>query len=261
MVSAGARAKDYDKSRYISILNIIQVQLLFEYCLVELLGWWWWQDAGGTGCPTLALARASQRSAGRAGAPAQPPAPPRPPARPPAAQGDVDPTQLHQSLMRIRERKLANFIDWGPASIQVRRGWVAWGVAGQGSARLQTKVRAEKNSVGLRLPPPHLSARHSPTLPCPRPAPPPPRALQVALSRKSPYVKSAHRVSGLMLANHTSIRHLFNRTLQQFDKLFKRSAFIDNYKVRLPRRVAALHGGAACGPDLSPGRPPAHSPP
>ena len=42
-------------------------------------------------------------------------------------QGDVDPTQLHQSLMRIRERKLANFIDWGPASIQVRgRAAHAW---------------------------------------------------------------------------------------------------------------------------------------
>ena len=54
---------------------------------------------------------------------------------------------------------------------------------------------------------------------------------QVALSRKSPYVRSAHRVSGLMLANHTSIRHLFNRTLSQFDKLFKRNAFVDNYKV------------------------------
>ena len=54
--------------------------------------------------------------------------------------------------------------------------------------------------------------------------------LQVALSRKSPYVRSAHRVSGLMLANHTSIRHLFNRTLSQFDKLFKRNAFVDNYK-------------------------------
>ena len=39
-------------------------------------------------------------------------------------QGDVDPTQLHQSLMRIRERKLANFIDWGPASIQARVGGV-----------------------------------------------------------------------------------------------------------------------------------------
>lgn len=37
-------------------------------------------------------------------------------------QGDVDPTQLHQSLMRIRERRLANFIEWGPASIQVLGG-------------------------------------------------------------------------------------------------------------------------------------------
>lgn len=34
-------------------------------------------------------------------------------------QGEVDPTQVHKSLQRIRERKLANFIDWGPASIQV----------------------------------------------------------------------------------------------------------------------------------------------
>ena len=28
--------------------------------------------------------------------------------------------QVHKSLQRIRERKLANFIEWGPASIQVR---------------------------------------------------------------------------------------------------------------------------------------------
>ena len=53
--------------------------------------------------------------------------------------------QVHKSLQRIRERKLAQFIPWGPASIQV------------------------------------------------------------ALSRKSPYIQTAHRVSGLMLANHTSI--------------------------------------------------------
>ena len=52
---------------------------------------------------------------------------------------------MHQSLLRIRERQLANFIPWGPASIQV------------------------------------------------------------ALTRKSPYISTAHRVSGLMLANHTSI--------------------------------------------------------
>ena len=28
-------------------------------------------------------------------------------------QGDVDATQIHKSLQRIRERKLANFINWG----------------------------------------------------------------------------------------------------------------------------------------------------
>jgi tubulin gamma len=60
-------------------------------------------------------------------------------------QGDVDPTDVHKSLLRIRERKLATFIPWGPASIQV------------------------------------------------------------ALTKKSPYIPMNHRVSGLMLANHTSI--------------------------------------------------------
>lgn len=85
-------------------------------------------------------------------------------------QGEVDPTQVHKSLQRIRERKLANFIDWGPASIQV------------------------------------------------------------ALSRKSPYVQTAHRVSGLMMANHTSIRHLFSKCLTQYDKLMRRKAFLDNYE-------------------------------
>ena len=34
-------------------------------------------------------------------------------------QGDVDPTQVHKSLQRIRERQLCSFIPWGPASIQV----------------------------------------------------------------------------------------------------------------------------------------------
>lgn len=33
-----------------------------------------------------------------------------------------------------------------------------------------------------------------------------------------------------MLANHTSIRHLFNRCLSQYDKLIKRKAFIDKYQ-------------------------------
>lgn len=82
----------------------------------------------------------------------------------------MDPTQVHKSLQRIRERKLAQFIPWGPTSIQV------------------------------------------------------------ALSRSSPYVQSSHRVSGLMLANHTSICSLFERALSQYDKLKKRGAFLDQFR-------------------------------
>ncbi|CAG8656781.1 1825_t:CDS:10, partial [Acaulospora colombiana] len=78
--------------------------------------------------------------------------------------------QVHQSLLRIRERQLANFIPWGPASIQV------------------------------------------------------------ALTRKSPYIPASHRVSGLMLANHTSIASLFKRMLDQYDRLRKRNAFLEQYK-------------------------------
>jgi len=85
-------------------------------------------------------------------------------------QGEADPTEVHKSLMRIRERRLAQFIPWGPASIQV------------------------------------------------------------ALSKKSPYVPTAHRVSGLMLANHTSIGSLFKRTLDQYDRLRKRNAFLEQYR-------------------------------
>ena len=53
---------------------------------------------------------------------------------------------------------------------------------------------------------------------------------QVALSRKSPYVQTAHRVSGLMLANHTSISTVFEKNCRLFDKLRKREAFLENYK-------------------------------
>jgi len=85
-------------------------------------------------------------------------------------QGEVDPGQVHKSLQRIRERKLANFITWSPASIQV------------------------------------------------------------ALSRKSPYIQTAHRVSGLMLANHTNISSLFKSVMKQYDKLRKREAFLDQFR-------------------------------
>ncbi|KAI0984212.1 hypothetical protein GJ496_002549 [Pomphorhynchus laevis] len=85
-------------------------------------------------------------------------------------QGEVDPSQVHRSLMRIRERNLSQFIQWAPAGIQV------------------------------------------------------------ALSKKSPYIQYTHRVNGLMLANHTGVVSLFERCLHQYGRLIKRSAFLEQYK-------------------------------
>ena len=85
-------------------------------------------------------------------------------------QGEVDPTQIHQALQKIREKKLANFIPWGPGSIQV------------------------------------------------------------ALSKKSPYIETAYKVSGLMLANHTSINLLLQKIVESFNTLYKKKAYLDRFK-------------------------------
>jgi tubulin gamma len=37
------------------------------------------------------------------------------------------------------------------------------------------------------------------------------------------------QVSGLMISNHTSMAQLFSRTVNQYDKLRKRNAFLDQY--------------------------------
>ena len=83
---------------------------------------------------------------------------------------DVEPTQIHTALQRMRERQSIRFIPWGPASIQV------------------------------------------------------------ALARKSPFLASKNKVSGFMLANHTSMAELFDRLLGQYDKIRRRNAFLDNYR-------------------------------
>lgn len=77
-----------------------------------------------------------------------------------------------------------------------------------------------------------------------------PASLQVVPSHKSPYISTSHKVSGLMMANHTSITsvsdelhprndmpliiHLslqsFKRIIEQYDRLRKRNAFMDMYK-------------------------------
>jgi tubulin gamma len=85
---------------------------------------------------------------------------------------NIDPTQIHKALQRIREKRHAeiNFIPWGPASIQV------------------------------------------------------------ALARRSPYLPHKHKVSGFMLANHTSMAELFERLLKQYDKIKSRNAFLENFR-------------------------------
>ena len=85
-------------------------------------------------------------------------------------QGDVDATQVHKALQRIRERRLVTFIPWGPASFNV------------------------------------------------------------ALARKSPYIHHKHKVSGLLMANHTCIHQLFAKTLVAYDRIRKRNAFMENYR-------------------------------
>lgn len=57
-----------------------------------------------------------------------------------------------------------------------------------------------------------------------------PASIQVAISKKSPYISHSHRVSGLMLANHTSVATLFKRIVLQYDKMRKRNAYLEGYK-------------------------------
>jgi len=56
----------------------------------------------------------------------------------------------------------------------------------------------------------------------------------VALSRKSPYVDTKHKVSGMMLANHTCMAELMKRALAQYDTIISRNAYL--HQVRLSSR-------------------------
>ena len=52
----------------------------------------------------------------------------------------------------------------------------------------------------------------------------------MALAQKSPYVATPHKVSGMMLANHTSVRGIFNTLRIQFNKLKSRQAHVQHFK-------------------------------
>jgi tubulin gamma len=57
-----------------------------------------------------------------------------------------------------------------------------------------------------------------------------PGSVQLALTRKSPYVEVPNRVSGLMLANHTNIRALMEGILRQVNQMIKKGAFMHRYE-------------------------------
>ena len=60
-----------------------------------------------------------------------------------------------------------------------------------------------------------------------------PAGIQVALARAPPSSSKSllppPPITGLMLANHTGIRHLLGSTVGQLDKLLRRRAFLDGY--------------------------------
>jgi len=56
-----------------------------------------------------------------------------------------------------------------------------------------------------------------------------PASIQVALSRRSPYVQHPNRVSGLLLANHTQISSLFEKSTREFDYMYKKKANLHHY--------------------------------
>ena len=56
-----------------------------------------------------------------------------------------------------------------------------------------------------------------------------PASIQLALSRKSPYVAMSNRVSGLMLANHTNIKQLFAGVLDQYNKMWQSKSYLTGF--------------------------------
>ncbi|KAH0486960.1 MAG: uncharacterized protein KVP18_000999 [Porospora cf. gigantea A] len=57
-----------------------------------------------------------------------------------------------------------------------------------------------------------------------------PCSIQVALARQSPFVQSPYKVSGLLMANHTGVADTFSRVKEQYDRLMRRQAFLEQFK-------------------------------
>lgn len=56
-----------------------------------------------------------------------------------------------------------------------------------------------------------------------------PASLQVVPARASPHLQHPHRVNGLMLANHTAVRHTLDKNIAQYDTLMHKKAYLQQY--------------------------------
>jgi tubulin gamma len=57
-----------------------------------------------------------------------------------------------------------------------------------------------------------------------------PSSIQVMITRRSPFVHTSNRVTGFMLANHTSVATLLERMIKQFNKLRDRNAYLQEFR-------------------------------
>ncbi|CAI5978257.1 unnamed protein product [Closterium sp. NIES-65] len=128
-------------------------------------------------------------------------------------QGEVDPGEVNKSMQRIREKQAASFIEWGPANIQNCGAYELHMSHFVCLTSLSPTLILRPSQVALSRKSSYVQMGH-----------------KVALSRKSPYVQTGHKVSGLMLANHTGMRHLFGRCVKQYENMRRKSAFLEPYK-------------------------------
>lgn len=55
-------------------------------------------------------------------------------------------------------------------------------------------------------------------------------SVQLAVAKRSPYVQHRTKLNGLGLVNSTGVADVFNRTLTQFNRLYVRGAFLNEYR-------------------------------
>lgn len=113
---------------------------------------------------------------------------------------------MHKSLVRIRERSLASFIPWGPASIQVAL------------TKPSPYVRAKSVAEGT-APPPRVSgcmvANHTGI---------------ASVRRSRSRFSSLFARDGALITMAIGCAQLFAQQLRQFDLLINKKAFLQAYR-------------------------------